>query len=117
MKATGLGSAALTIPRLRFAVAALRGKTGEFHDPTFRKAPYRYQPSLTLANVRVSYGWQAMRRLSTVARSAKVDGWQAKRTHATNGRRMSTEARDVFRRAKVDRSFFDYATRSKSTIQ
>src|SRR4029450_5538821 len=30
-------------------------------------------PSLTPANESVSYGWQAMRMLSTVARSAKVD--------------------------------------------
>src|SRR5213596_1632407 len=40
-----------------------------------------HQPSLTLANERVSYGWQATRRLSTIARSAKMDGWQAKRAH------------------------------------
>ena len=32
-----------------------------------------HQPSLTLANDCVSYGWQATRRLSTEARSAKVD--------------------------------------------
>jgi hypothetical protein len=33
-----------------------------------------HQPSLTLANESVSYGWQATRRLSTEARSAKVYG-------------------------------------------
>ena len=31
------------------------------------------EPSLTLADASASYGWQAMRRLSTVARSAEVD--------------------------------------------
>src|SRR5437867_4187379 len=35
------------------------------------KSPLPHQPSL--ANERVSYGWQAARRLSTVARSAKAD--------------------------------------------
>ena len=50
------------------------GDSLELHAPTFRVIPYRYQPSLTLANESVSYGWQATRRLSTVARSAKVDG-------------------------------------------
>ena len=40
---TGIWLADWTIPRLRFAVAALGGKTGAFHDPTFRKSLYRYQ--------------------------------------------------------------------------
>jgi hypothetical protein len=37
-----------------------------------------------------SFGWQATRRLSTVARSAKVDGWQA-----------TLHAKDVHRRGNL----------------
>ena len=43
-------------------------------EPGF-ESPYRYQPSLALANVRASYGWQATRRLSTEA--AKQRRWTA----------------------------------------
>ena len=38
----------------------------------YESHPLRH-PSLALANRGASYGWQAMRRLSTVARSVKVD--------------------------------------------
>src|SRR4026209_2139049 len=67
----------LNVP-LRPVPVSSRGQDTWFSatGPGF-ESPYRYQPSLTLANVRVSYGWQAMRRLSTIAREhfrrAKVD--------------------------------------------
>jgi hypothetical protein len=63
--------------------SVVSGRFARFHcidlaQPRYQWIPtgksWVHQPSLTPANVRVSYGWQATRRLSTVARRAKVDG-------------------------------------------
>src|SRR5688572_8063716 len=35
-------------PRLRFAVAALRGKPGKFHDPTFANPRYQKRPAIAV---------------------------------------------------------------------
>ena len=42
-------------PRLRFAVAALRGKAGKFHDPTFVESPHQYQKRPAIAVTRTNF--------------------------------------------------------------
>ena len=72
-----LGS--LARPRTRTMTGRLRDVTQTLelphpqHDAVPTGAVLVHQPSLTLAKESVSYGWQATRRLSTIARSAKVD--------------------------------------------
>ena len=70
-------------------------QTIESSQPAVDEVPTRenaaHHPSLTLAIVCVSFGWRAIRRISTAARSAKVDPELKDFLGALNRRQVAEE--------------------------